>query len=99
MRRVDKAALARQRAGTVLRAALELQAPVGVGGSASRRAAKWQDRASRVARDAQLQRQPLCELRLVGCEGKATEVDHIRLRAAGGRLTDPANLRSAPYPC
>jgi len=95
MRRITRT---EQRAGKPqkVRAALSMQAPIGVGGSAPRaRPARWQDRASRRARAEQLKREPHC--RLCAAEGKtvqAVEVDHITPRHAGGSLTDPNNLRS-----
>lgn len=40
-----------------------------------------------------------CRLRLPGCLGRATEVDHIVPRAAGGPVFDLDNLRAACRSC
>lgn len=39
-----------------------------------------------------------CRIRLPGCIGHATHVDHIVLKSKGG-TDDPANLRAACRPC
>jgi 5-methylcytosine-specific restriction protein A len=40
-----------------------------------------------------------CQLRLDGCTGKATQVDHTIDLGDGGAPYDPANLASACKPC
>lgn len=40
-----------------------------------------------------------CRLRLPGCLGRATEVDHIVPRAAGGPVFDLDNLRAVCASC
>jgi 5-methylcytosine-specific restriction endonuclease McrA len=40
-----------------------------------------------------------CQMRLAGCLGVATTVDHIMARADGGNCWDPANLRAACHRC
>ena len=40
-----------------------------------------------------------CQLRLDGCEGRATHVDHIIPLSEGGQRLDPHNLRASCEKC
>jgi 5-methylcytosine-specific restriction endonuclease McrA len=61
------------------------------------RAAQYRDHSWKLRRDAQLAKQPLCELRLPGCRGKATDADHVTPVSLGGDFAGP--LRSMCRPC
>lgn len=51
-------------------------------------------------RDRVLKEQPLCQIRLPGCTGISTEVDHIQPRSVAPHLTMVrSNLRGACYNC
>jgi 5-methylcytosine-specific restriction endonuclease McrA len=52
----------------------------------------------RVRRREILERDPECRLRLPGCTGTSTEVDHI-VRPSDGGSNDPANLRGVCNGC
>jgi 5-methylcytosine-specific restriction protein A len=105
-RRVSREAM-RQRQGMAKLSplAIELQDPPGVGGAepkASTRAPRSPNASTRRWRNLRarkLEANPVCELKLPGCEGAAVEVDHIRQLAAGGDRFDWANLRSACEAC
>jgi 5-methylcytosine-specific restriction enzyme A len=60
-------------------------------GRDQRHSRAWQETRQRVlARDGYR-----CQIKLTGCHGRATTVDHIRSLAEGGSMTDESNLRAA----
>jgi 5-methylcytosine-specific restriction enzyme A len=61
------------------------------------RAARYRDHGWKLRRDAQLAKEPLCELRLPGCRGKATDADHLTPMSLGGSFDGP--LRSLCRRC
>jgi 5-methylcytosine-specific restriction protein A len=95
-RKISRAAMVqRMGRGRKVKVVLPLEPVVKAASQGAARAPTWQDRISRKAQAEQLQREPMC--RLCAAKGKqvrATEVDHVTPRHAGGSMTDPANLRS-----
>jgi hypothetical protein len=94
---------------TLRRSPLKRSAPLSRSSSLSRtgrlrprsaKRAKWQ-REERIPFVEQiLAERPWCEIAWdEGCTGRATDVDEIRLRSAGGSATDPANTQTACRHC
>jgi 5-methylcytosine-specific restriction protein A len=61
------------------------------------RAARYADHGWKLRRDAQLAKEPNCQLRLPGCRGRATDADHVIPMSLGGSFDGP--LRSLCRPC